>query len=1033
MALTAKKVYAILKRQISDMEAKIKTPIIYRGTVATVDLLPLNPDIGDMYNIESKSVYGEAGMNVAWNGVVWDTMGAPIDMSLYLTKEEAEAVIQRLVTEYFEKNPVKPGATTEQAQQIEQNKTDIASLKGSVSTKITKFYKSNQGETHVTDSDNGKIMDMMIYGKSSQDGTPTPENPVEIKSVVNPTVKVCGKNLINYNAWKGTPITRGTAIYENNGITLTATENDCYSEMGNNFPDNAKIKVSEGETLTLSWEQIENNKEGYIYIFGNGIASNSVNIDNRKSKKLSYTVPSGVTFITFRFGVATTGDTISYKNIQIDKGSEATSYEPYHEQTVTLPYTLNAIPVNSGGNVTIDGQQYVADYVDVERGKLVRIVDSSKLDNTQSIVNKIEWLLAEPQKTDLTKEEITAFKALATYYPTTNISVNSEQLDGYTVFNYPIPFEDEWNKTQKEIGGLKEDIGDLNSSIDSIKEIGLSSKVNFSTGGLDPSNGSITDNAERLHSDIIFVRKGSTIKLKPNKNLKFAVYKYGDLLGNEFISAIALSLDDYIFTDDCYIRILIESGDTTLLKDIDFDLFSFDLNELNNRVKYTELTEWVNKGYISVSDVNDYTKFVIKYTAEWSFMVLPVHSGDKFIVSGYGGNNAKLYAFTDRFGKVLKRTEKTNVIQKLVITSPSDGYVIFNVLRSNEHQVIKFNTNVINENNKRNLIVPPYIPSAYNPILSVPNGQTTAMKYEEIMESWNNLQKKYPNYISKTNLGKETSGILDMYRYDFIPEIVPLEASVQDGMNKIYTKNDYPIVIMGACIHGAERPCAKALLNLMTLIANAKDYSILGWLRNNIHFVIIPLENPWGYKNNKRTNVNQVDLNRNFEPYWEKGDNTTENQRYRGTAPLSEKEAQYIDSILKECADKAVCYYSFHTHGVFTSYSMMTNFSSPALFLLNDMQNIGMSVTKMITTSGWTNHNLPEDSGYIGCMEMAYGVAMASYQGAKYNIPSACPEVMYRYYDGGTGEVYNTDLDCMNTEYILYAVANACKKFLYGN
>lgn len=129
MALTAKKVYAILKRQISDMEAKLNSPVRYRGTVATADLLPLNPDIGDMYNIESKSVYGEAGMNVAWNGVVWDTMGAPIDMSLYFTKEEAETVIQRLVTEYFEKNPVKPGATTEQAQQIEQNKTDIVSLK----------------------------------------------------------------------------------------------------------------------------------------------------------------------------------------------------------------------------------------------------------------------------------------------------------------------------------------------------------------------------------------------------------------------------------------------------------------------------------------------------------------------------------------------------------------------------------------------------------------------------------------------------------------------------------------------------------------------------------------------------------------------------------------------------------------------------------------------------------------------------------------------------------------------------------------
>lgn len=88
MSLTAKKVYAILKRQISDMEAKLNSPVRYKGTVATADLLPLNPDIGDMYNIESKSIYGEAGMNVAWNGVVWDTMGAPIDMSLYFTKEE---------------------------------------------------------------------------------------------------------------------------------------------------------------------------------------------------------------------------------------------------------------------------------------------------------------------------------------------------------------------------------------------------------------------------------------------------------------------------------------------------------------------------------------------------------------------------------------------------------------------------------------------------------------------------------------------------------------------------------------------------------------------------------------------------------------------------------------------------------------------------------------------------------------------------------------------------------------------------------
>lgn len=49
-------------------------------------------------------------------------------------------------------------------------------------------------------------------------------------------------------------------------------------------------------------------------------------------------------------------------------------------QSVTLNnITLNAIPVASGGNVTIDGQQYIADYVDVEHRKVVRCVKREPL------------------------------------------------------------------------------------------------------------------------------------------------------------------------------------------------------------------------------------------------------------------------------------------------------------------------------------------------------------------------------------------------------------------------------------------------------------------------------------------------------------------------------------------------------------------------------------------------------------------------------------------------------------------------------
>ena len=47
--------------------------------------------------------------------------------------------IKAAVNEYLEKNPVKPGATTEQAQQIEQNKTDVASLKKDLDDIESKF------------------------------------------------------------------------------------------------------------------------------------------------------------------------------------------------------------------------------------------------------------------------------------------------------------------------------------------------------------------------------------------------------------------------------------------------------------------------------------------------------------------------------------------------------------------------------------------------------------------------------------------------------------------------------------------------------------------------------------------------------------------------------------------------------------------------------------------------------------------------------------------------------------------------------
>ena len=57
--------------------------------------------------------------------------------------------IKNAVNEYLEKNPVKPGATTEQARQIEQNKKDVASLKEDL---VAIPKKQGYLSSYVTDS-----------------------------------------------------------------------------------------------------------------------------------------------------------------------------------------------------------------------------------------------------------------------------------------------------------------------------------------------------------------------------------------------------------------------------------------------------------------------------------------------------------------------------------------------------------------------------------------------------------------------------------------------------------------------------------------------------------------------------------------------------------------------------------------------------------------------------------------------------------------------------------------------------------------
>ena len=113
-------------------------------------------------------------------------------------------------------------------------------------------------------------------------------------------------------------------------------------------------------------------------------------------------------------------------NVQLELGSTATAYSPYHEQLLTLPTPngLPGIPVTSGGNYTDQsGQQWVCDEVDLKRGVRVQRIDKGAFDSTKALAEQ-NAILATPVETPLTPAEIAAYKALTTYAPNTVVQAS---------------------------------------------------------------------------------------------------------------------------------------------------------------------------------------------------------------------------------------------------------------------------------------------------------------------------------------------------------------------------------------------------------------------------------------------------------------------------------------------------------------------------------------------------------------------------------------------------------------------------------
>lgn len=64
----------------------------YKGSVADASKLPTTGQVtGDVYNIETSSQYGGAGMNVAWDGTKWDPLGEIFTITA-ITSAEIDAI-----------------------------------------------------------------------------------------------------------------------------------------------------------------------------------------------------------------------------------------------------------------------------------------------------------------------------------------------------------------------------------------------------------------------------------------------------------------------------------------------------------------------------------------------------------------------------------------------------------------------------------------------------------------------------------------------------------------------------------------------------------------------------------------------------------------------------------------------------------------------------------------------------------------------------------------------------------------------------
>lgn len=252
------------------------------------------------------------------------------------------------------------------------------------------------GETvTIADASDQPLRGLKLYGKSVQNGTPTPENPVEIENVGDggSVLAVAGGNNhfagLEYS-WTTTNATE-YKFSDNNNFTIT------YKGGTGSIQIHCMLDATiyRGKAITLSWgEWIQSNPAVIGRVFLQVYGANSTLLKNKfvnsKSGIKSLTidvVPKEAVSIMLLFRIfqddeggaaPSVGNSAQFVNVQLGIGSEPKAYEPGNtpiSATISTPGGLPGIPVSSGGNYTdANGQRWICDEMDFARGVYVQRV-----------------------------------------------------------------------------------------------------------------------------------------------------------------------------------------------------------------------------------------------------------------------------------------------------------------------------------------------------------------------------------------------------------------------------------------------------------------------------------------------------------------------------------------------------------------------------------------------------------------------------------------------------------------------------------